>query len=248
MWQGFLQDVTGDWPVQDFARPPGVVDAEVDAWSGGKPTQFTTQTVSEVFIDGTVPGDDTTKVGMQVVANPAAPADAPESSSSRWLLWADGCGTPETRGFLALEGVEAGHPDWQRANLDWIARAKQGIGVAGGPDPNVKTETSYIFNRSWRPYGRSWGAPFPPTDSCTAVPSPSPSVSPSLEPTFSPTPEPTIVNTPEPTLPPPPPTEVPPPPTEPPPPPTEPPPPPTEPPPPPTEPPPPPTEVPTAGP
>jgi penicillin-binding protein 1A len=202
MWHGFLQEATGNWPVQDFARPGGIVEADVDAWSGGRPTQFTTQTVREVFIDGTAPGDDTTKVGMQVVPNPNAPADAPESSSLRWLLWADGCGTPETRGFLALEGVEAGHPDWQRANLDWIARAKQGIGVAGGPDPNVKTETSYIFNRGWRPYGRSWGAPFPPTESCTAIPSPSPSLSPSPEVTLTPSPEPTIEITPEPTLPP----------------------------------------------
>jgi hypothetical protein len=211
------------------------VDAEVDAWSGGRPTQFTTQTVREVFIDGTVPGEDTTKVGLQVIPNPAAPADAPESSSSRWVLWVDGCaGTPETRGFLALENVEAGHPDWQRANQDWIARAKQGVGVAGGPDPEVKTETAYIFQRGWQPYGRSWGAPFPPTDSCTALPSPSPSLSPSPEVTFTPSPEPTIEITPEPTLPPQPtpePTQPPPPPTDPPPPPTDPPPPPTDPPP-----------------
>ena len=39
----------------------------MDAWSGGMaPPQYTTQTVSEVFIDGTVPGEDTTKVGLQV--------------------------------------------------------------------------------------------------------------------------------------------------------------------------------------
>ena len=107
-----------------------------------------------------MPGEDNTKVGMLVVANPAAGED----DQNRWLIWVDGCaGTPETRGFLALEGVEAGQPDWQAANQDWIARAKQGPGTAGGPDPVVKTRTSYIFNNRTTPYGRSWGAPFAPT-------------------------------------------------------------------------------------
>ena len=60
-----------------------------------RPTQFTTKTVHEVFIDGSVPGEDTTKVGMQVIPNPAAPPDAPESSSTRWVVWVEGCaGTP----------------------------------------------------------------------------------------------------------------------------------------------------------
>jgi membrane peptidoglycan carboxypeptidase len=262
LWQGFLQEVTANWPISNFVRPPGIVDVEVDAWSGMRPTALTTRTVNEVFIEGTVPGEDTTKVPMQVVPNPAAPADADEGDPNRWLLWVDGCpGVPETHGFLALEGVEAGHPDWQAANLDWINRAKQGPNVEGGPDPETKTKTAYIFQRGWQPYGRSWGAPFPPTQSCVPGASPSPILSPSLLPTFSPSLLPTLEITPAPTVeitlppvitpPPPPPTEPPPPPpTEPPPPPpTEPPPPPpTEPPPPPpTEPPPPPpTEPPPA--
>jgi membrane peptidoglycan carboxypeptidase len=209
MWRGFLREVTADWPVTDFARPQGIVEADVDAWSGGKPIEFTTQTVREVFIDGTVPGPDTTKVGMQVVLNPLAPPDSPNP----YVLWQEGCaGVPETRGFLALEGVEPGHPDWQQANLDWIARAKVGPGTAGGPDPQVPTKTSYLFRSNYTPYGKSWGAPFAPTDSCFGLPSPSPSLSgsPSISPSITPevtlTPEPTI--TPEPTAPltPPPPT------------------------------------------
>jgi hypothetical protein len=233
MWRGFLREVTANWPVTDFARPQGIVEADVDAWSGGTPTQFTTQTVSEVFIDGTVPGPDTTKVGMQVVLNPLAPPDAPNP----YALWQDGCaGVPETRGFLALESVEPGHPDWQAANLDWINRARVGPGTAGGPDPLVPTKTSYLFRSNYTPYGKSWGAPFAPTDSCLGLPSPSPSLSesPSISPSFSPTPEvsltpeptitplptdiPTLPPTPDITLPPiitpPPPTDTPPPPTD----------------------------------
>jgi hypothetical protein len=142
------------------------------------------------------------------VPNPLALPDDPNP----YLLWQDGCfGTPETRGFLALEGVEAGHPDWQQANLDWIARAKIGPGTAGGPDPAVPTKTSYLFRTGgFTPYGKSWGAPFPPTASCLGLPSPSPSlsespsISPSITPEASLTPEPTIspIPTDVPTLPP----------------------------------------------
>jgi membrane carboxypeptidase/penicillin-binding protein len=196
MWHGFLEEVTAAWPLRDFVRPPGIVDAEVDAWSGGTSTEFTTERVTEVFIEGTVPGPDTTKVGMQVIPNPNAAPDARENDPTRWLLWVEGCvGVPEMRGFLALEGVEPGHPDWQAANLDWITRAKEGGPNTPGGPAEPPTRTSYIFNRDFTPYGRSWGAPFAPTETCLSVPSPSPSVS--LFPTFSPIPSVVVTPPPE---------------------------------------------------
>ena len=186
-WQGFTQEVSQDWAVNDFPRPDGIVEADVDAWSGGVPTQFTTQTYHEVFISGTQPtAPDTTKVGMQVV---------PDANGDQ-TLWVDGCaGTPVTSGFLNLDNVEADHPDWHAANQNWIARAMQGPGTAGGPDPLVPTKTSYIFDPRNTPFGKSWGAPFPPTTTCAQAPpslSPSPSIeaSPSIEP--SPTTEVTL--------------------------------------------------------
>ncbi|CAN5188257.1 hypothetical protein BH24CHL7_BH24CHL7_06480 [soil metagenome] len=181
VWQSFLSEVTAAWPIRDFPRPQGIVEAEVDAWSGMRPTEFSTETVTEIFIDGTVPGEDTTKRGLQVV----------EDGEGNLALWTEGCaGTPQTRGFLALEEVEREYPAWHAANLEWIERARRGRGVAGGPDPEVETETSYIFSRQFTPYGRSWGAPFPPTQSCTEAPSPSPSPSLSPSPSASPPPSP----------------------------------------------------------
>jgi membrane peptidoglycan carboxypeptidase len=215
VWQGFLSEVTADWPISDFARPDGIVEADVDAWSGMRPGPYTTETVRELFIDGTVPGEDTTKRGLQVIVDEAGDE----------YLWQEGCaGVPETKGYLVLEDVEEDRPAWHAANLDWIERAMRGTGVAGGPDPEVRTETSYIFNNRFRPYGQSWGAPFPPTQTCDEAPSPSPSPSPeeSPSPEPSPTEEPTLEPTPEP---PPPTPEPPPPPPEPPPPTPEPPPP-----------------------
>jgi membrane peptidoglycan carboxypeptidase len=197
LWQQFLTEVTQDWAVHDFERPNGIVEADVDAWSGMRPTQWSTETVREIFLDGTVPGEDTTKRGLEVLVLPADPLD-PEAEP-QMFLWDPACGgVPETRGFLVLDDVERDHPEWRAAIDDWIARAKQGTNVRGGPHPDLKTRTSYFLNRGYTPYGRSWGAPFPPEQSCLIAPSPSPSES--LSPSPSETPSPSPSETPTPTI------------------------------------------------
>jgi membrane peptidoglycan carboxypeptidase len=174
LWQAFLNEVTKGTPIASFQKPDGVVQARVDAFSGLLPGPFTTKTVNEYFIDGTVPTRiDDAKVGLDVDA-------------ATGLLWQEGCvGPMETRGFLDLSRIEAGFPSWKPFTDNWIARAMKGPGVAGGPD---KTRTSYFYNRSYNPYGATWGAPFPPTETCTPV-LPSPSVGP-CDPTFGPCPPP----------------------------------------------------------
>jgi membrane peptidoglycan carboxypeptidase len=162
VWQAFLTEVTKNQPIADFEEPPGIVHAKVDAWSGFLPGPFSKKTVDEVFIDGTVPTKhDDTKVGIDV-------------DSKSGMLWAEGCfGPKETRGFLDLSGVDAGFPDWQKYDQDWINRARHGAGTRGGP-AKEKTATTYFYEPVYQPYGASWGAPFPPTKTCTAEPSPSP--------------------------------------------------------------------------
>jgi membrane peptidoglycan carboxypeptidase len=210
LWQGFLTEASRNWAIRDFERPAGIVEARVDAWSGMRPTQYSTETVQEIFIDGTVPGDDTTKRGLQVITD----ADGND------YLWQEGCpGTPETKGYLVLDDVEREPAHWRQAIDDWIERAREGPGTRGGPDPATQTRTSYFYNNRINPYGKSWGAPFPPDLSCASAPSPSPSPSespspePSPSPTEQPTAEPTEEPTPEPTPPPPPTPEPTPPPT-----------------------------------
>jgi membrane peptidoglycan carboxypeptidase len=227
VWENFIEQATRKWPVRDFARPGGIQEADVDAFSGMRPGPFSKKTVRELFIQGTVPDkEDDTKKGMQVL-------EAPDGTN---YLWKDGCaGTPVTKGFLDLSKVEDNRARWAKANDDWIKRARKGAGVAGGPE---NTKTTYFYASFYQPYGASWGAPFPPTQSCDQAPSPSPSPSespspspsesptdtpsapptdtppPTIEPTPPPTPEPTPPPTPEPTPPPtpeptPPPTEPP---------------------------------------
>ena len=110
-------------PIADFVRPEGVVQAKVDAFTGLLPGAFSTEIVTENFIAGTVPTKvDDTKVPLDVDA-------------SSGMLWAEGCQGPmEVRGFLDFSTVEANAPEsWRKANADWIARAIEGVGTAGGP-------------------------------------------------------------------------------------------------------------------
>ena len=178
VWRGFLREATANWEVNDFARPSGIVEADVDAWSGMRPSRYTRRTVRELFIDGSQPSElDDTKVGHRVEA---------ETN----LLWQDGCaGEPVERGFLDLEDAESHRPAWNEANRAWLRRARRGPGVAGGPEG---TSTTYFFNGSFMPFGASWGAPFPPRDRCEIAPSPSPtpSLSPSPSAPGSPVPSP----------------------------------------------------------
>ena len=176
VWQGFLVQATRDWEIRDFRRPKGITEAVVDAYTGLVPSIFTTRTVKELFIAGTEPTvADDTKIALQVEA---------ESG----LLWAEGCsGTPVTKGFLDLSRVEAAFPLWHKADMAWIARARKGPGVRGGPEG---TRTTYFYNFGYHPYGSSWGAPFPPTETCLPAPSPSPSPSDSGAPTPTPSPTP----------------------------------------------------------
>jgi membrane peptidoglycan carboxypeptidase len=176
LWQSFLTAATKGLPIATFQQPPGVVQATVDAFTGMLPGPFSDETVKEWFIDGTVPTQvDTTKVPLQI-------------DSATGKLWQAGCAGPEeTQGFLDLSGVEADYPQWKTFNDGWIARAMKGPGVAGGPE---KTRTSYFYeNGVWNPYGSTWGAPFPPTDTCEVV-TPSPEPSPSFNPFASPGPSP----------------------------------------------------------
>jgi hypothetical protein len=164
--------------VVDFKQPSGVTWATVDANSGMLPGPYTTQTISEVFVDGTVPTQvDNTKV----------PVDIDTATNKLWT-W-DCPGVKETKGFLDLSQVDAGNSNFQKYDQIWIERARKGVGVKGGPNNGA---TMYFYQVGyWTPFGQTWGAPFPPTESCTTnTGSPPPSTSPSASPTASPTPTP----------------------------------------------------------
>ncbi|HEY1169370.1 MAG TPA: transglycosylase domain-containing protein [Candidatus Limnocylindrales bacterium] len=190
IWHAFMQDATAGTTVTDFKQPDGVTWATVDANSGMLPGPYTTQTVREVFVNGTVPTQvDNTKV----------PVDVDSVTNTLWTY--DCPGIKVTNGYLDLSQVDSNNPTWQKYDQIWIARAETGVGKRGGPN---NAATMYFYEIGfWTPFGLTWGAPFPPTTYCTSntgTPPPSPSETPSPEAT--PTPVPIFYPTPPPVAPP----------------------------------------------
>jgi membrane peptidoglycan carboxypeptidase len=161
VWSAILSEASKGMPMASFAdsRPKGIVTAKVDAFSGQLPGAFTTRTVNELFIQGTVPSS-TDK--MHFVA------DVDEATG---LLWQDTCTGPKvTKGFVTFNTGEPNFPAWAKYNRGWAARAAKGPYVRGGPEG---TRTVYFYNGAFQPFGSSWGGPFAPTKKCEPLP-PSP--------------------------------------------------------------------------
>ena len=185
LWSAIMQEVSKNHSIANFKAPSGLQTATVDAFTGLKPGPFTRKTVKELFIKGTVPRQrETIRVSREIDA-------------ASGLLWREGCAGPRvTRGFFNLNEVESNFPNWQKANRNWASRAAKGPGRRGGPEG---TRTSYFYNNSFAPFGRSWGAPFPPSTKCPIAPveTPPPTCDPLLpeclppDPTKSKPPKPT---------------------------------------------------------
>ena len=176
LWSAIITEVSKKYPIDTFKAPSGLQTATVDAFTGLRPGPFTKKTVKELFIKGTVPAErETLRVSRAI-------------DEASGLLWQEGCVGPKVnRGFFDIDEVESSHPAWQRANRGWAARAAKGTGVRGGPEG---TRTTYFYNGSFAPFGRSWGAPFAPRERCPLAPPPeaTPSCDP-LDPLVCPPPE-----------------------------------------------------------
>ena len=186
LWSAIMQEVSSKQAIANFKAPGGLQTATVDAFTGLKPGPFTKKTVKELFIKGTIPTQrETIRVSRDIDA-------------ASGLLWRAGCvGPRERRGFFNLNEVESNFPNWQKANRNWAARAAKGAGRRGGPEG---TRTSYFYNNSFAPFGKSWGAPFAPSAKCPIAPvaTPPPSCDPLLPETCLP-PDPTKSKPPKPT-------------------------------------------------
>lgn len=191
LWSRILTEVSKGTPVTGFKQPSGIVSATVDAFSGLLPGPYTTTTVNELFIDGTVP-TRTDDLHSELAIDQAT-----------GKLWQAGCTGPMVKqGFLDFSRVEQRFPAWQQYTQEWAARAAQGPGVSGGPE---KTRTSYFYNSAFAPFGKTWGGVFAPTEVCAPVPppicapgtsfdplaTPNPLGSPGPTPCIAPTPAPT---------------------------------------------------------
>ena len=54
VWQGFMDEVTKKWAINDFKDPDGITKAKIDPFTGAKPGPGV-KSIDELFIDGTGP-------------------------------------------------------------------------------------------------------------------------------------------------------------------------------------------------
>jgi membrane peptidoglycan carboxypeptidase len=160
LWSRILTDVSHGLPVTDFQRPKGIVEKQVDAITGMLPGPYTSKRISELFIAGTEPtqSDDF--------------HHAVEIDAASGLLWQDGCvGPKRVVGAIDYSQIDAGRPNWQKADNNWLKRAAGGAGRSGGPKG---THTAYFYGTGFYPFGRTWGGIFAPSGLCPLAPPPTP--------------------------------------------------------------------------
>ena len=121
LWRAFVRDLTAKQPIAAFTPPKGVVQATIDAWTGGAPGPWTRETVREWFITGTQPG------GSREV-------------DQAGLLYARSCGGWRVDPLKAELGPRA----WDGDVANWLSRARRGVGVVGPYD----TRTAYFWERT----------------------------------------------------------------------------------------------------
>jgi hypothetical protein len=158
LWSRIMRDVSKGLPIEGWHRPSGLVEANVDAFTGMRPGPFTSKTVTEIFIKGTAPSEtDNFRHSVEIDA-------------ASGLKWQEGCvGPKKTVGALDFGSAEA-IDQWAYYDRGWQKRAAKGSGVRGGP---VGTRTSYFYGSGFYPYGRSWGGIFAPSELCP-IPEPEP--------------------------------------------------------------------------
>jgi membrane peptidoglycan carboxypeptidase len=108
IWHAYMEKLTAGWPVTDFARPKGLVEATIDAVTGGRPGPWTVRTTNEWFINGTQPGGN----------NQIDPAGK---------IYVQTCGG------WAVDPTQAENPgrsSWLPADVNWAQRAQSGPGVS----------------------------------------------------------------------------------------------------------------------
>ena len=175
LWSAIMTEISKGSKIAAFKPPAsGLQTATVDAFTGLKPGPYSTKTVKEWFLPGTVPTQKETSRSALTV------------DAASGLLWQDGCQGPKvTRNYFNLSEVESNFPVWQRANAAWGARAARGSGFGGGPKA---TRTSYFYGGfpAFYPFGRSWGAPFAPRTLCPLYVPPPPTCNPFQFPTPTP--------------------------------------------------------------
>ena len=131
IWHDYMAEVTAhnNLPLQDFQRPSGIVEVQVDAMSGMLPGPDTVSTLTEVFAESNRPTQQDSVHRRLVI----------EAATGK--IWQEGCGDPVTTAptgepdpsaepipapaaeelYLYLSDWDNDHPTWDAADEAWIA-------------------------------------------------------------------------------------------------------------------------------
>jgi membrane peptidoglycan carboxypeptidase len=187
IWHDYMAEVTAHnkLPYQDFARPSGIVEKQVDALSGELPGDHTVRTVSEVFLASNLPTQrDTThqELGDCGQTPSAAPSSSPGPSGS---AVPSAPPVASSKVYLDLSTWESAHPEWLTADTAWIDRWR-------GRERSLPRFPLSALDAPLAATTKCTPAPSPsatPIPSATPAPTPAPSHGPPT-PTPAPTPQP----------------------------------------------------------
>ncbi len=210
VWQGFLQEATKTWQINDFARPDGVVQADIDPYTGLKP-RAGDKTIKEWYITGTTPQDALPigACGQDVLNSP----QVFEHNYQNWLTadldWLNRAkrGPGQSGGVNGSRTAYFYNGAFQPYGASWGALV-EGHGCTAPspsttcypvPTPDPSGVVPSFTVPSADPSANLIFEPCPtPTPSASTAPSVEPSTGPTPTPTAAPTPTPTPTPTPPP--------------------------------------------------
>ena len=205
VWQGFLQEVTEEWPIRNFPRPDdGLTRVAIDPFTGYLP-QRGDEGVEEWFISGTEPQN---RIPRETCGADVLELFAYEKDHDNWMEWDRDWLRRARRGPGTVGG-----PDRTRVTY-FYNNGFNPFGRTWGPVmgqdcaeptpeptcvPLPSPDASGLIPTPELPEGSGEAVVYCPPESPTPEPSAPPSEAPpSAEPTPTPEPEPTPTPTPEP--------------------------------------------------
>ena len=203
VWQGFLQEVTEDWPIRGFRRPEqGLVQVAIDPFTGYLP-QSGQGGVEEWFVAGSEP---TSRLGADVCGEDVLGQFRYETSFTNWLEADRDWLRRAERGPGTVGGPDDTRVSYfynngfQPYGRSWGPLLRRGC-ASPTPEPTCfplpTPDASGVIPSFELPTPDGSGPPIVPCP--TPTPTETPSVEPSVEPSAEPTPTPEPTPPPEPT-------------------------------------------------
>jgi membrane carboxypeptidase/penicillin-binding protein PbpC len=137
IWNQFMREALAGTPIEQFNRPDGIRNITVDAVSGLLPTQYTPQTVSEIFADYNAPTQyDNVHVPVEVDSLTGLPATDSTPPERRVV-----------EVYKVFHSERPNVPSWEDPVIAWALKNgykyPPGSGITN-PEPSDNTKVQFI--------------------------------------------------------------------------------------------------------